>query len=305
VGGGSTFDGAPQQSDFGVNQSGSVFDDPAAAVQKSLENCVGIKQGMAAAEYVVETGPLVGELFNGEAEFEDLFAILDSTLNLAVNYIELCEAILAGADLATGDPSGLVGAVAGNWAAMGMTFILELLQPIQDLFGMLTGNPERIRTSKDMWQALANGITPVGASLLQQADRLGEAWQDDGADAARLRIIEGNDVIQVAAALAVGVSGALEFCACVFDKVQGFLMNRAADIVGFLAELVVKALMGPVKWPEIIIGLIPVLTRITLELVQLGMHIARALGALIGLMTGAGEAAGRMAPYLDRMGATA
>jgi hypothetical protein len=303
---GSYFDDAPQQSAFGTNQDGGYFNDPVEAAKAALSSTLGLKQLLAGRDYATQTLPLVGELFQGEADFDELFTILDSTLDLAVNAIEGVEALMALDDLMLNDPSGMIGAAMSNAVSVGLTFLLEYVQPIQDLFGMLTGNAGRIRTSKAMWTALAQGISPVGTDLLAQAERIDGVWHDDGADAARLRLAEGNDVIQVAAALALGVGGVLEFCACVFDKVQGFCVNRAADVVGLFTEAIVKFLMsGPKALADILIDIVPMLLRITLELCQIGLHVARAFGALVGLMTGAGEAVGRMTPYIERMGQTA
>lgn len=305
MGDGTYFDNAPQQSEFGKNQDGSAFNDLGEAATAARDNCVGFKQFLAATDFIEKAGTAAGGLFDGEVSFDELFDAVDSALTLAVNLIETGELIGAGMDMVTGDPSGLVGAAMSNMASVGMSFLLEYFQPIQDLVGILTGNPERIRVSKSMWLALADGIGPMGTELLAQGEKLGEVWHDDASDAAMLRLAEGNDILQVAAGLSVGVAGALEFCACVFDKVQAYLMNRISDLIGFLSELVVKFLMGPVKWAEILVDAIPMFARIVLELIQLAMHVARAFAALIALLIGADTAVDRMLPYIDRMGATA
>ncbi|THV23536.1 hypothetical protein [Glycomyces paridis] len=301
MGDGTYFDDAPQQSDFGTNADGTILNDPAAAVTKALENFPGYKQTIAGISYIEDTGPLIGKLFDGEATFDDLFTIVDTSLTLAVNIIETIELGMAAGELATGDPFGVLGTAVSTMTSIGLTFLLESLQPVQDLFGMITGNPGRIRVSRDMWEALATGLVPIGVQLVDGSNKLGAVWSDTGADAARLRMLEGNDVIQVAAALSSGVSGSLEFCASTFEKVQGYLVNRASDIAGALVSYIPWFWEGPKGWVQIILDFLPMIARIIIELVQIALHLARALGAILGLIQGAQVAAQLMNPYIDRM----
>lgn len=297
---GSYFDNAPHQSEFGVNQDGETFNDPGEAAQKAIDNCVLYKTGLATGDFAEKTETVVGGLFDGEVCFDDLFEAVDSGLTLAVSVIESVE-FLAATLTSTSDPGGLLGDWVSNLAGMGMAFLLEYVQPIQDLVGMCSGNPERIRVSASMWKALADGLAPTGTDLLAQAERLGDAWHDDASDAARLRLAEANDIILVIVELAVGVAGALEFSACLFDKIQGFMMNRVADVIGLLLEFVVG---GAPKWPQLLIECIPLFLRIILELVQLAMHVVRSFTALVMLLVGADAAVDRMLPYLERMSQT-
>lgn len=305
MGDGSTFDDAPQQSEFGYNSEGSVWNDAEAAGWKAYDQFPGWKQGKAAFEYWDKVGPQVGRLFEGEATFDDLFTIIDESLNMAVNVIEGIELALVPINTVVGGPGAVLGLAVSTLVSVGLTFVTEVFQPIQDLFGMLTGNPDRIRVSRDMWVALQEGITPVGDDLMGLSDKLGEVWQDDGADAARARLLEGNDVIQVAGALAMGVASALEFCAKTFEKVEGFLINRASDIAGLLVSGVPRAMAGPLELALFVLDMILMATRIQLELAQLAMYLGRAFGALISLMNGAEAAAEKMGPYIDGMSAAA
>lgn len=305
MGDGSSFDDAPRHSDFGVGQDGSMCNDFSDSAAKASENIAGYKQLLAVKEYREKTMPLIGELFAGEASFDEVFTVIDSSLTLAVNAIEGVELLMAVEGAMTGDPVAMIAAAAETWVSVGMTFILEYFQPVQDLFGMLTGNPGRIRTSKEMWLALAEGLSPIGEAMVGHASRLRDVWRDSGSDAAQLRLLEGNDVIQVAAVLSLGVAEAMEFCATTFEKIQGFIMNRTADLVGFLIEFIPEIVQGPPRWALVLLDLIPMLARITLELVQIGLHVARALGAILALVDGAVKATEDMGPYIDRMGETA
>lgn len=293
----SYFDSAPHQTEFGVNQEGSHFNDPAQAVAKAIENCAGIKPILAGKDFLEKGAEVVGGLFDGEVGFDDLFDAVDSALSMAVSLIETGELLNSSFDAAV-DPAGLIGDMVSNVVSMGMAFLLEYVQPIQDLVGMLSGNPERIRVSGSMWLALADGLAPKGTDLLAQAERLGDAWHDDAADAARLRLAEANDVIAVAVELATGVAGALEFSACLFEKIQGFAMNRVGDAVGLVVEFIVG---GAPKWPQLLIDCIPMFIRIILELIQVAMHVVRSFAALVMLLVAADAAVDRMLPYIDGM----
>lgn len=305
MGDGSYFDSAPQQSDFGVNSEGSTINDVSEASKTTLGSWPLYKQFLAGMDYAENTLPAIGRLFDGEATFEDYFNIADSSLTLAVNLIELVELGAAIAEGFAGDPWALIGSAVGSLVMMIQTFILETLQPVQDLFGMITGNPDRIRISKAMWETLAAGISPIGQELVKLSETLGEAWQDDAGAAAQHRLLEGNDVIQVSAALAGGVAESLEFCATTFEKVQAYVISRCGDIASALVSYVPMALEGPKGWALIVLDFVPMIARIIIETIQIAMHLARAMTALIMLMNGAEEAAEKMLPYVDGMGAPA
>lgn len=298
------FDDAPHQAPINYNQDGSINDPLGEAAAKSADNLPFWKQGKAAWEYWGKVEPSVDRLFEGEATIDDYFTILDESLNMAVNFVEACELGVTIGGSFVGGPGELVGAAVSTLVSVGLTFILEYFQPVQDMFGMITGNPDRIRVSRDMWTALSEGLATIGEELMAHSQSLGEAWQDAGSDAARARLVEGNDVVTVAAALATGMSEALEFCAATFEKVQGFCINRASDVADALVSYVPRAVTGgPPEWAIIAVEVALMAARIVLELLQIAMYLGRAMGALCALMNGAETAANNMVPYIDKMSA--
>ncbi|MEU6857287.1 hypothetical protein AB0B28_00210 [Glycomyces sp. NPDC046736] len=293
------FDDAPRQSDFGVNDEGSIYNDGREAALNAGKNVIGVKQVVQGFDFFDMGKAAAESLFEGELTFDELFDAVDSALSFAVGLIEAGEFAYAISN-AGKDPGGLIGALVGNLATFGMNFLMQYVQPVQDLVGILTGNPERIKTSASMWDALSNELAEQATGLTAAARKLDAAWHDDASEAAVVRIGEGNDILLVAAQLSTSVATALEFCASVFEKVQGYLMSRVSDVVGLVMEFLIS---GVPKWPELLLESIPMFIRIILEIIQVALHVARAFSALMVLIFATETAAQKMTPYIDRMSA--
>ncbi|MFC4337904.1 hypothetical protein [Salininema proteolyticum] len=293
----SYYDKGPRHSGFGQNSDGSVFNDPVEAAWSALKGMPGLKQQFAAMDFVTQAGPAALSLFDGENTFDELFTIFDQALNLAVNAIEAIEMIKMGA---TGtDPVDFLGFILSTMTTAGLTFAIEAFQPLEDVVGLVTGNADRIRVSKDMWAYLVEGLVPVAESLKSGAADLGTAWEDDGSTSARLRLLEGADIVTYAASVAKGLSGALEFCAATFDLVESYLIARLTDLAYGIGPIIADFLTGKVA--NAVADLILMVSKIVLELTRIGLNMARAFGALVGIMNGVNDAMGRIAPYLDTM----
>jgi hypothetical protein len=294
----SVFDRAPRQSDFGVNDKGLPYNDVMEALKKGRDELPGFKQFKVGTETV----DAVEKLFDGQVTGEEVFTAIDTGLSAVVAYIEAVELIITGAQSAAlKDPIGLVGAAVGAFVAAGGTFIIEHVQPVQDLMGVLKGNPGRIKKSAEMWKALAEGIKPVGEDLHASATTVKDSWTGKDGSAAHQRLLEGGDAVAVSALMAKGISVALGYTAALYEKIQGFLVNRAADLAGALVSNIPDLAKGPVGWLEILADLTPILLRIQLELVQIGLHVTRVLGALAGLFDAATNASEKMKPYIEKM----
>ena len=302
----SLFDDAPRQSDYGFNSDGSVFNDLGKAAEKASGNIPVHKQRLAGEKYYKEALPKVGRLFDGEDTMDELFAVVDESMTLAVNIIEAAElaSIVTGATTPAEAGMNLLTTLIQTAVSVGLSFLVEYIQPLKDLFGLLTGNPGRLRTSKSMWEALAEKVQPIGTNLVERAGELGEVWQDGAAGAAGYRLCEGNDVIQVVAAFSRGIGQALEFCASTFEKVQDYMVNRASDLVGIVISCIPKLLASPVTASKVILDLLPVIMRVYIEFLQIMLHMTRAFGTLVGLMNATADAAERMNPYIEAMSGT-
>lgn len=108
--------------------------------------------------------------------------------------IDITKASAATAELAAqayGWFTDPLGTLIGN----GLDFLIYTVQPLEDILGFVTGNPDRLQDAIDRW----NNIEQVCYALAQEvqhvsAEGLGE-WTDDAADIARERISELADAI--------------------------------------------------------------------------------------------------------------
>lgn len=294
----SLFENAPRQSDYGFNSDGSIYNDFEKAAEKAGDDLPFYKQYRVGKEYY-EKAQHIDKLFDGDETVEDLFTVIDESMTLAVNIVEAIElaSTVQGATTPAKAGEALIETLIGTAISVGVPLLVEWLQPLKDLFGLLTGNPDRLRTSKSMWEALADRVEPIGVSLEARARELGEVWRDEAETAAEYRLYEGGQMAQVVAKLSRGMGVVLEFCASTFEKVQGYMVNRAADLV----SVAMSALTSVATALKVIRELVPLIVRVYIEFLQIMLHLTRAFGTLVNVMNAAGDAAERMTVYIDAM----
>ncbi|MCW3817244.1 hypothetical protein ONA91_22585 [Micromonospora sp. DR5-3] len=119
-----------------------------------------------------------------------------------------------------------------NWLiSAGLTFLIDFVQPLEDLLSLVTGNAERMEPYAEQWEQLGKALVPLAAAVRQAAtDELIE-WAGRDAAAAKTRLLEFADAIEATGGEAASISGLL----ILFSK----LMAAAQQIIiGILATLI-------------------------------------------------------------------
>jgi hypothetical protein len=112
-------------------------------------------------------------------------------------------------------------------------FVLNLCQPLQDILGAVTGNEARMKRSVEMWLEVVEGARQNGNYIAENGVAALEGWEGDAADAARHRIDEIGQGLQILGAFGIGLAVALRGFALLakklYDKVKEFLAKIAED----------------------------------------------------------------------------
>src|SRR5262249_60191496 len=87
---------------------------------------------------------------------------------------------LAGLALAT--------APFGYRCPAGLGFLVDVIQPLEDLLGLVTGNGDRIGRDAESWQAVADGLAGLAGSLETAAGQDLSGWLGEASRAARDRL---------------------------------------------------------------------------------------------------------------------
>ena len=115
----------------------------------------------------------------------------------------------------------------------GLTFLVDVVQPLEDLLGLVTGNAERMDAEIARWGRVAAALTPLADEIKQAADQGLLGWQGRTADAAKQRLHE----------FAGGVTG-------LADEVQKLtvIMSIARTLMAIAQGLVIGVLSTLVEW---------------------------------------------------------
>ena len=124
--------------------------------------------------------PLVGDgvgirqsaarMISGEGDWGELTDIGANVADLALN------GVIYGAD-----PLNYL-------LSAGLGFLIDVVQPLQDLLGLVTGNGERMGAEISKWERVGRALGPPADEIRQAADEGLVGWQGQAAEAAKQRL---------------------------------------------------------------------------------------------------------------------
>lgn len=210
-------DGAPTQTDFG---SGAF--DPKKAIM-GLSGDSATRPITLAADRAAKIDDLT--------DWPSLVMLVDQLANDAEKIMNAAENFEEADEKRMDDPlQWLMGTL--------VDFVLDLCQPLKDMLGAVTGNELRMKTSCEMWLTVVEGARQNGAYIAENGQAALEGWEGEAADAARHRIGEIGQGLQIMGAFGIGLAVALRGFAMLAKKLE----EKVKD---FLAKIAKDAL---VKW---------------------------------------------------------
>ncbi|MBM7492570.1 hypothetical protein JOD64_003792 [Micromonospora luteifusca] len=122
-----------------------------------------------------------------------------------------------------------------NWLiSAGLTFLIDFVQPLEDLLSLVTGNAERIEAYAQKWQELGAALVPLGAATLQAAtDQLIE-WQGKDADAAKALLTEFSEAIKATGGEAASIAGLLTLFSKIMAAAQQIIIGIMATLIEWM-----------------------------------------------------------------------
>ncbi|GAB7036552.1 MULTISPECIES: hypothetical protein [Catenuloplanes] len=120
-----------------------------------------------------------------------------------------------------------------NWLiSAGLTFLIDFIQPLEDLLSLVTGNAERMEPYAAQWKQLGEALVPLAAAARQAADDDLIEWQGKDADAAKTRLHEFANAVEATGGEAASISGLLTL----FSKIMGAAQQIIIGIIATLIE---------------------------------------------------------------------
>ncbi|MFS8522736.1 MAG: hypothetical protein FWJ87_15450 [Micromonosporaceae bacterium] len=167
---------------------------------------------------------------------------LRSDLPLISNRIRAYEAAVDG-DVAS--VQGAAAALAAHlWAlgtdpvhwliTAGLGFLVDVLQPIEDLLGLVTGNPERMAGEIDKWRRVSGALRPLAEKIRAAADAGLAGWEGLAADTARARLHQFADGVAFLAADVDRLAALMDIARTLMELIQQILIGLLAALVQWL-----------------------------------------------------------------------
>jgi hypothetical protein len=122
-----------------------------------------------------------------------------------------------------------------NWLiSAGLTFLIDFVQPLEDLLSLVTGNAERMEPYAEQWEQLGKALVPLAAAIRQAAtDDLIE-WAGQDATAAKTRLLEFADAVQATGGEAASISGLLTLFSKIMAAVQQLIIGIIATLIEWM-----------------------------------------------------------------------
>lgn len=77
----------------------------------------------------------------------------------------------------------------------GLAFLIDFIQPLEDLVGLATGNSERMLHEIEKWNSVRDAMGPLSQEVREIADATLQSWSGDASSVAKTRIHELADAI--------------------------------------------------------------------------------------------------------------
>jgi hypothetical protein len=168
------------------------------------------------------------KLASGDSDWGELFNIAGSVGDLGINVA-----------MYAADPLNAL-------LSAGLTFLIDVVQPLEDLLGLVTGNPERMEGEIAKWERVGNALEPLAKEILDATREGLVGWQGEAAEAAKKRMEE----------FAGGVAGMqgdvqqlvfiLNTAKLLMDVAQAFVIGLIATFVEWLIITWVPAIAAAV-----------------------------------------------------------
>lgn len=134
-----------------------------------------------------------------------------------------------------------------NWLiSQGVGFLIDFIQPLEDLLGMVTGNPERMQGEMDKWQRVGEALVPLSEEIRAAGNHGLATWEGKAGEAAKTRL---NDFADGVAATANDVKHVLmimNIAKLLMEIAKAFLEMIIATFVQWLIMIWIPALAAAV-----------------------------------------------------------
>ncbi|SNT66135.1 hypothetical protein SAMN05421812_13312 [Asanoa hainanensis] len=170
---------------------------------KDFAGVAGLPQAVSGAAKLAQGDSDWGELFNIAGSVGDL------GINIAMYAVDPLNALISA----------------------GLGFLIDVVQPLEDLLGLVTGNPERMEGEIGKWERVGNALEPLAKEILEATQQGLVGWQGAAADAARARMEE-------FAGGVAGIQGDVQQLVFILNTAKLLMDVAQAFVIGLIATFI-------------------------------------------------------------------
>jgi hypothetical protein len=164
---------------------------------------------------VLTTGYSLGQNIS-DGEWPDIWALADSAADITGNVL-----------LFALDPFNYL-------ICAGLTFLVDVVQPLEDLLGLVTGNPERMDEEISKWQTVLDELGPTSEQIRQAANSGLLSWKGDTAEAAKTRLSAFADGVASLANHIDQLIAIMKIAKAIMEAAQAFVIALIATFIEWL-----------------------------------------------------------------------
>lgn len=113
----------------------------------------------------------------------------------------------------------------------GLDFLISLIQPLDDLLGMVTGNGERMAAEIQRWDGLKGALPPIGEEIAKLPEGGLSEWSGQDGDLAREKIKEfAESVFQLGDQIQV-LQGLMQLCEMIATLIRKTILSQLSTLI--------------------------------------------------------------------------
>jgi hypothetical protein len=117
----------------------------------------------------------------------------------------------------------------------GLDFLISLIQPLDDLLGMVTGNGERMASEIDRWGEIKAGLPPIGDAIKPIPEGGLSEWSGKDGDAAREKIKDFAEAVYQLGDQIQVLQGLMRLCELIATCIRKTILALIADWITAMA----------------------------------------------------------------------
>lgn len=197
-----------------VDDDGSLLSGDWGSRNSYIENLDGGKDSVYAYAQIDKVSETIGNLSEGKE-------IPGGIMEIGVQLTDFA-----------GNVGGMIANPIGWLAAAGLGVIIDFVQPLEDILGMATGNPERMEEEGKKWSAVIDSLEPLAQQVQDAANTDLAQWQGDAAGIAKKRLGQLSGAITDMTQQINWILGIMEGAKALASILQDLIKTVIGDFIG-------------------------------------------------------------------------